>query len=82
MVGAPENWTDAKPYLGKTTENAADDWLDIYYAVNGATKYNLKGISRLVEGVAATDFVATHYGDWPAPEVFIINTTTGEGSGL
>jgi hypothetical protein len=22
------------------------------------------------------DFVATHYGDWPAPEIFVVNTKT------
>ena len=23
------------------------------------------------------DFVATHYGDWPAPEIFVINEKSG-----
>ena len=23
------------------------------------------------------DFVATHYGDWPAPEIFVVNTKSG-----
>ena len=23
---------------------------------------------------AYADFVATHYGDWPAPEIFVVNT--------
>ncbi len=50
--------TKAKPYDSKLTE---------YY---GET-YFLKGIT--VSTGEDDKFVATHYGDWPAPEIFVIN---------
>ena len=50
--------TAAKPYDSKLTE---------YY---GET-YFLKGIA--VSTGEDDKFVATHYGDWPAPEIFVIN---------
>lgn len=69
FVGAPDTWTKAE---------AHDTTLKTYYQ----KKYNLKGISRLdTSGTSAdgeTDgtepIVYTHYGDWPAPEIFVINT--------
>ena len=59
----PEEWQNAMPY------NAT---LPIYYN----NKYNLKTVKQLSEAgaIADTDFVSTHYGDWPAPEIFVINT--------
>ena len=36
-------------------------------------KYNLQGLSRLSTSLDPKSIVATHYGDWPAPEIFIIN---------
>ena len=69
FVGAPDDWTKAEPN---------DDALKTYYQ----GKYNLKGISRLT-GTSGTPtggttdpkepIVYTHYGDWPAPEIFVIN---------
>ena len=70
----PANWTGA---------NAYDDKLVEYY--NG--KYNLPTVARLgAEGVntaettdpetgapVPADFVAIHHGDWPAPEIFVLN---------
>ena len=50
--------TTAKPYDSKLTE---------YY---GET-YFLKGIA--VSTGEEDKFVTTHYGDWPAPEIFVIN---------
>ena len=73
FVGAPTAWTKAEPH---------DDALKIYYNVKNENKYNLKGISRLdgsseiqTDGTTETPdpIVYTHYGDWPAPEIFIIN---------
>ena len=53
---------DAKPY---------DATLLGYY--NG--KYNLKTVEQLgALGITGTMFVSKHYGDWPAPEIFFINT--------
>ena len=69
FVGAPDTWTKAVPN---------DKALEIYYQ----GKYNLRGISRLA-GTSGTPtggttdpkepIVYTHYGDWPAPEIFVIN---------
>lgn len=57
--------TKAKPYDSKLT---------VYY---GET-YFLKGIA--VSSGEDDKFVATHYGDWPAPEIFVINTGTDSGN--
>lgn len=69
-------WSDAVPYL-KTT-------LMSYYGEGTGTaripKYNLKSVEQLAGTLKADDndtteyFVATHYGDWPAPEIFVVNT--------
>ena len=72
FVGAPDDWTKAEPN---------DDALNTYYQ----GKYNLKGISRLAVPAGTstggtTDttepIVYTHYGDWPAPEIFIVNSSS------
>ena len=85
FVDEPSTWTSAVTYDGKTTETTDDDWLDIYYDA----MFNLQNIKRLggniletqkeetTDGITTTtpaDFVATHYGDWPAPEIFVQNT--------
>lgn len=67
FVGAPDTWTKAEPH---------DNILSQYYG----GKYNLKGISRLDTSLDQESIVATHYGDWPAPEIFVINTGTGNGN--
>jgi hypothetical protein len=54
--------------------------LKLYYG----GKYNLQTVAQLdtdktlgvVEATIPADFVATHYGDWPAPEIFVVNTKT------
>ena len=72
FVDASDDWTKAEPN---------DDALKTYYQ----GKYNLKGISRLAVPAGTstggtTDpkepIVYTHYGDWPAPEIFIINSSS------
>lgn len=68
FVGDPSNWNPAVPY---------DSALKNYYQ----GKYNLQTISQLL-GTETVDYkyFDTHYGDWPAPEIFIINpTVTGTG---
>lgn len=55
-----ENWKAAVPYDGALMQ---------YYQ----GKYNLQTVAELGATVEDTDFVAVHYGDWPAPEVFVIN---------
>ena len=68
----PANWTNATAYDTKLIE---------YY--DG--KYNLPTVAQLgAAGIRTTettngnvttpaDFVASHYGDWPAPEIFVLN---------
>ena len=48
---------------------AYDGKLTQYYV----GKYGFATVEQLGETIGATDFVAVHYGDWPAPEVYIIN---------
>ena len=79
FVGAPDTWTKAEPHdaVLKDYYRGYDESSKKYYPV-----YNLKGISRL-SGAAGTQLdddtdedepiVYTHYGDWPAPEIFVIN---------
>ena len=66
FVGA--GWKDAKSY---------DESLATYYN----KEYPLKTVKKLGAAIEDSDFVATHYGDWPAPEIFVINTGTSGGSG-
>ncbi len=60
FVGAQGKWTEAVPN---------DDVLGLYYG----GKYNLMGVSRLDTSLDSKSIVNTHYGDWPAPEIFVIN---------
>lgn len=53
-------WSPAEPY---------DAMLRTYYQ----SKYNLQTVKQLDTSVEDSDFVSTHYGDWPAPEEFIFN---------
>ncbi len=64
FVGAPSAWTAAEPYDGA---------LMSYYLANGQTNFPLESVRRLGATVSAGDFVATHYGDWPAPELWVKN---------
>lgn len=81
FCGAPANWKVARPTeaSGLTVLYPATDSDDEEVA-----KYNLKTVKQLgadvVETATATtpaDFVATHYGDWPAPEILVVNTKSG-----
>ncbi len=69
FCGAQTSWKPATPYDGA---------LKTYYL----EKYNLQTIGQLLGGddklkESESDetvyFVATHYGDWPAPEEFVFN---------
>ncbi len=56
---------EAKPY---------DAFLKNHYQKTGATDktdYPLKTIQQLDN--SAPDFLAVHYGDWPAPEILVVN---------
>ena len=61
-------WTDAVPN---------DDSLVTYYQ----GKYPFPTVSQLGATVSEEDhFINTHYGDWPAPEIFVINQVAASGS--
>ena len=60
-MGGPSAWGAASAY------NADLD--DIY----GEDVYIMKTVAQLGASVSEGDYVATHYGDWPAPEVFVVN---------
>lgn len=54
----------------RKSANAYDNLLNLYYR----GKYQLQTVDQLGAAVNDTnDFVGVHYGDWPAPEVFVIN---------
>ena len=76
FTGGQDAWKDATPY---------NETLAEYYS----SKYNLQTVAQLwtsgnVQETAGTDeesglpypadFVAAHYGDWPAPEIFLLNS--------
>ena len=71
IAKGPDDWKTALPY---------DEQLKTYYKDSSddtKTKYNLETVKQLgAASVADTDFVIDHYGDWPAPETFVVNATT------
>ena len=79
FVGAQKDWDKAEPHDESLKEyyRGYDQTTGEYYQ-----RYNLKGISRLdgsaeiqTDGTTETldPIVYTHYGDWPAPEIFVFN---------
>ena len=61
FVGAKAGWKKAHPY---------DGTLHSYYS----GLFPLNTVVKLgCTDVSDSDFVSDHYGDWPAPEVFLIN---------
>ena len=60
FVGSPSNWRKAAPY---------DSTLRTYYG----GKYALGARTQLSLAASDNCFVATHYGDWPAPETWVFN---------
>ncbi len=65
FVGGESTWDSASAY---------DVNLRIYYK----NKFPLQTVFQLEKNdkeptTGKTDFVRTHYGDWPAPETFVIN---------
>ena len=67
FVGNPDDWQTAKPY---------DGLLLRYYLGD----YSLKTVDQLdpAGSTMGQRFVSEHYGDWPAPEIILINTPAGE----
>lgn len=75
----PEAATDGVAYSGWQKAVPYDKLLATYYR----GMFDFKTVAQLVKDAHDTsvtfntsDFVTTHYGDWPAPEVFVVNTTT------
>lgn len=69
FVGVPDlDWKAAEPYNPTLTSFFGK-------VVEGKTvsRYSLKTVEQLGETVGSGDFVATHYGDWPAPEQLVVN---------
>ena len=64
FTGSQDKWKDAVAYDSQLTE-----WYK--------GKYNLRTVAQLNTdesfSVTDTDYVSKHYGDWPAPEIFVIN---------
>lgn len=82
FCGASTDWKPAMPYDTKLKDYYGEGTDE-----DRVAKYNLKTIAQLdaaetkaigvIEEDTITtpaDFVATHYGDWPAPEIFVVNT--------
>ena len=61
FTGKYDDWSRARAY---------DAALVQYYG----GRYNLRTVEKLGANVPDGSFVKTHYGDWPSPEVFFINT--------
>ncbi len=63
-------WNDAKPY-----DRTVEDYYDGRYSLRTVTQLARKSTDRIPESASGFGayFVNTHYGDWPAPETFIIN---------
>ena len=66
FVGGSSGWKTARPY---------DSVLINRYM----GKYNLRTVSGLGASVSDTCYVKTHYGDWPSPEQFFVNTPKTNG---
>ena len=67
FCGGKDAWKKAEPY-----DNALKQF---YHDDENKPLYNLKTVKQLGASVSNSDFVATHYGDWPAPEEFVFNET-------
>ncbi len=60
---------NAEAGSGSASAVPYDSLLNLYYQ----GKFNLKSVVQLGGTVASGGFVATHYGDWPAPETWVVN---------
>ena len=69
---------------GQNRWDPAIPYDDVLKGANGyyTGRYNLKGAERLDSSVTKNDFVSTHYGDWPAPEAFVVNVGGQSGTSV
>ena len=67
----PNTWNAANPY---------DTTLNRYYSGS----FNLRTVDQIGQTTKAkstsSDFVSAHYGDWPAPEAFVVNKGGSSGN--
>lgn len=65
FVGGPDSWNDAKPY--------DDEKLTQYYGDSeGKPRFNLRTVDQIDQETKKKS-EKVHYGDWPAPEIFVTN---------
>ena len=71
-------WKPASPYDAKLIEYYGGRFnLQTVAQLDTGSKVGVKEVATTVGNVTTpADFVATHYGDWPAPEIFVVNTAT------
>ena len=71
-------WKPASPYDAKLIEYYGGRFnLQTVAQLDTGSKVGVKEVATTVGNVTTpADFVATHYGDWPAPEIFVVNTQT------
>ena len=67
FLGSPDGWAQAAPY---DLPMLAND-----YSIDGESRYPLESLARLnaADTLQEGDLVSTHYGDWPVPELFVLN---------
>ncbi len=68
FIGKPTEQRNAKPYDSELVKHYRDQ-SRIVYSLGGKGK----GAAQLGSEVTSDDFVAVHYGDWPCPELWVIN---------
>ena len=73
LYANPANWTDANAYDPKLIEYYNGNYNLLNVVKLGATDVN-ETATTVGNVTTPADFVATHYGDWPAPEIFVVNT--------
>ena len=69
-------WKPASPYDAKLIEYYGGRFnLQTVAQLDTGSTVGVKEVATTVGNVTTpADFVATHYGDWPAPEIFVVNT--------
>jgi len=77
LYANPGNWTNASAYDPKLIEYYDGKYNLLNVVKLGATDVNKTETTNEDGKTTPADFVATHYGDWPAPEIFVINTASG-----
>ena len=82
FCGASTDWKSAVPYKVQTK---LEDYYGGKYNLKTVAQLDTSTPKQVDVIETATtvnnvttpaDFVATHYGDWPAPEIFVVNTKT------